>query len=350
MSSALTNAPLRILVTGATGYIGGSVLDHLLAHPKRSSFEIVSFARDAEKAQKLEAQFGVKTVLGSLDDVQKIEDAAAEADVVINMASSDHLPAAQAMLRGLKRRHEATGKTPAFIHTVCALHHALALAADPFLQSGTAQLIDNSVGTYSEHIKYDDTEVGPIQAVSKDAIHRTVDLEVVAADHEGEQSVPVHEDVSSNVSTGYVRTYIVLPGAIYGLASGPVFSAGLAHRQSAPIPWIIKASLARGTVGGFGEGTNVWPYVHIDDTASLYVALLDALVANPERPGHGWEGFYFGEAGSLRAGDLTATIAKVLAQQGKVQKAEVIPWTEEDIAKYFYGVRRLLCIALAHRD
>jgi uncharacterized protein YbjT (DUF2867 family) len=118
MSFTLARTPLRILVTGATGFIGGSVLDRLLAHPDRSSFEIISFSRDAEKAQKLEAQFGVKTVLGSLDDVQKIEDAAAEADLVINMADVDHLPAAQAILRGLKHRYEATGKASALIHTV----------------------------------------------------------------------------------------------------------------------------------------------------------------------------------------------------------------------------------------
>jgi uncharacterized protein YbjT (DUF2867 family) len=118
MSFTLARTPLRILVTGATGFIGGSVLDRLLAHPDRASFEIVSFSRDAEKAQKLEAQFGVKTVLGSLDDVQKIEDAAVEADLVINMADVDHLPAAQAILRGLKRRYEATGKASALIHTV----------------------------------------------------------------------------------------------------------------------------------------------------------------------------------------------------------------------------------------
>jgi uncharacterized protein YbjT (DUF2867 family) len=119
MSSSISRTPLRILVTGATGYIGGSVLDRLLTHPKRSSFELTSYARNAAKAQKLEAQFGVKSVLGSLDDVQTLEDAAAAADVVIHTADADHLPAAQAILRGLKRRHASTGEAPTFIHTVC---------------------------------------------------------------------------------------------------------------------------------------------------------------------------------------------------------------------------------------
>jgi hypothetical protein len=117
MSSSVSRTPLRILLTGATGYIGGSILDRLVSHPKRSSFEITSFSRNAAKAQKLESQFGVKSVLGSLDDVQQLEEAAATADVVIHTADADHLPAAQAILRGLKRRHASTGEAPTFIHT-----------------------------------------------------------------------------------------------------------------------------------------------------------------------------------------------------------------------------------------
>jgi hypothetical protein len=118
MSSSVSRTPIRILLTGATGYIGGSILDRLLSHPKRSSFEITSFSRNAAKAQKLESQFGVKSVLGSLDDFQQLEEAAATADVVIHTADADHLPAAQAILRGLKRRHASTRETPTFIHTV----------------------------------------------------------------------------------------------------------------------------------------------------------------------------------------------------------------------------------------
>lgn len=119
-----SNTPVKVLFTGATGYVGGAILDRLLVHAQRDSFEITSFSRDATKAQALEAQFGVKSVLGSLSDVQKLEDLAAGADIVLNTAASDDLPVIQAILRGLKRRHTATGETPAFIHTVSiGLHY-----------------------------------------------------------------------------------------------------------------------------------------------------------------------------------------------------------------------------------
>jgi uncharacterized protein YbjT (DUF2867 family) len=115
-----SRAPVRILLTGATGYIGGSVLARLLTHPRRAHFDIVSFSRNAERAKALAARFGVETVLGTYDDVAALEDAASGADVVIHTGSSQHIPAAQAILRGLRRRHASTGSPPHFIHTVSA--------------------------------------------------------------------------------------------------------------------------------------------------------------------------------------------------------------------------------------
>jgi nucleoside-diphosphate-sugar epimerase len=137
-----------------------------------------------------------------------------------------------------------------------------------------------------------------------------------------------------------VRTYIVSPGIIYGLASGPVLSAGLAKRQSFPVSWVIKAGAANGSVGTFADGSSVWPYVHIDDIAVLYIVLLDALCESPERAGHGWEGFYFGATASPRAGDIARYISDALAKVGKIRPAQgpLKPWTKEEIDKYFGGV------------
>jgi uncharacterized protein YbjT (DUF2867 family) len=122
-STTVLNTPLHILFLGATGYIGGSILGRLITHASRPSFEIVAYSRNADKAKKLETEFGLKSVLGSLDEVQKIEEAAAKADVVFHTAdSADHLPSAQAILRGLKRKHEESGKVPIYVHTVCPYH------------------------------------------------------------------------------------------------------------------------------------------------------------------------------------------------------------------------------------
>jgi hypothetical protein len=131
-------SPVKIFLTGATGYIGGAVLGRLIAHPEFSSFEISILVRDPIKAKRFEADFGLRPVIGSLDDLQLIEDEASRVDVYINTASyctifvtmlytnsfceqadADHYNATKAILAGLKRRYTTTGQTPTLIHTVC---------------------------------------------------------------------------------------------------------------------------------------------------------------------------------------------------------------------------------------
>lgn len=73
----------RIFFTGATGYIGGAVLQRLL---QDGTFEITALVRNADKAKKLN-ELGIKTVVGSLDDAEKIVAASAAADIVFNTAS-----------------------------------------------------------------------------------------------------------------------------------------------------------------------------------------------------------------------------------------------------------------------
>lgn len=88
----------RVLTTGATGwhnlnhkkcaliwpgYIGGSILDRLLAHHKNSTFEITTLVRSQDKARTL-TKFGVTPVVGSLSDLLLLESLAADADVVFD--------------------------------------------------------------------------------------------------------------------------------------------------------------------------------------------------------------------------------------------------------------------------
>lgn len=127
------SAKLEIFLLGVTGYIGGTVLQKLLVHPRRSDFNFTALVRSTEKAEKLKA-FGVASVIGSLSDVDTIEASASKSDVTVAMvcvahvlssefikffqANADDVPSVEAILRGLKKRYDATGKQPIFINTV----------------------------------------------------------------------------------------------------------------------------------------------------------------------------------------------------------------------------------------
>ncbi|KAG2003466.1 hypothetical protein CC2G_004068 [Coprinopsis cinerea AmutBmut pab1-1] len=107
----------QILFTGATGYIGGSVLARLLNHPIASKSTITAIVRSPDKAGKLK-QLGVNVVVGSHSDEALVEKLASGSDIVFALADADDLGAAKATLRGLKKRYEETKVPPTFIHTV----------------------------------------------------------------------------------------------------------------------------------------------------------------------------------------------------------------------------------------
>lgn len=103
--------PPKILLTGATGYVGGTVLHRLLNHPSfascpASSYPITLPIRPSagDRIPKLTATYGARVnplAITSLDDVDTLTALAAEHDVVINAGSGFHPASAEALVRGL---------------------------------------------------------------------------------------------------------------------------------------------------------------------------------------------------------------------------------------------------------
>ena len=93
---------MKVFVTGATGYIGGSVAERLIA----SGHQVVGLVRTAEKARLLKDR-GIEPVLGTLDDSEIITNAAHAADAVIHAASADHPGSVVTLVAALER----SGKT-----------------------------------------------------------------------------------------------------------------------------------------------------------------------------------------------------------------------------------------------
>ncbi|KAI9509792.1 hypothetical protein F5148DRAFT_1184421 [Russula earlei] len=299
LMSSLTKT--HIFFAGATGYIGGSVLQHLLDHPKRDTFQITALVRNVDKAKVLNT-LGVNAVVASLLDFDNVTELVAASNVVINTAESDNLDAIKAILRGLKSHHDKTGEVPIYIHT-----------------SGTGVLVDNAAGLHDTDVVYVDINPETIESLPETAPHRSVDLAVVSADREG-----------------YARTYIVLPPTIFGIATGKLYDLGISNRHSIQIPIAIKASLDRGQGGVIGEGKNTWPLVQIHELAEFYKILFDATLSDPSTP-HGREGYYFAENGEYKLHDLAKTYSRVLYDLGKGRGPDPTPFTTEEAQKYFGG-------------
>ncbi|KAJ7275729.1 NAD-binding protein [Mycena rebaudengoi] len=287
-------------LTGATGYIGGAVLTRFLQHPHADTFQFTVLVRDAKKAEKF-TEMGIHAVVGSHGDAELVERLASQADVVIATADCDDLDAAKATLRGLQKRH-ALGVTPIFINT-----------------SGTGVLAEDAKGMSAGTTVYDDSNADQIETLAPDQPHRPVDIAITRADAEG-----------------YVKTYIILPSTIYGMATGKFVDAGIQNPHSLQVPALIKAALDRGRAGMVGEGKNLWPNVEIHELADLYVALYDAIVGDADT-GHGRNGYYFGESGEHSLYDVGKAIGDALVSHGIGDNPEPTSFTQPELDKYFGG-------------
>jgi len=89
---------MKVFVTGATGYIGGSVAEGLVA----SGHQVLGLVRSTESAKaSLLKDRGIEPVLGNLDDSETLTNTALAADAVVHAANADHPGAVVTLLAAL---------------------------------------------------------------------------------------------------------------------------------------------------------------------------------------------------------------------------------------------------------
>ncbi|KAJ3516694.1 hypothetical protein NLJ89_g966 [Agrocybe chaxingu] len=297
---------LQIFFTGATGYIGGSLLTRLLRHKNAASFHIAVLVRSEDKAKKLQP-FGVDTIIGSYTDkdLTFLTNASAKADIVFSLVDADNLPPSKAILDGLKMKYEASGKPPVLIHT-----------------SGTGFVMSSDIqGVPDDDVSFSDLDVEKLAAIPQTALHQHVDVPIFEAD-----------------KAGYVRAYIVTPGTVFGYPMGPFVDIGIQNLHSISLPFLIEAAIRRKQGGYFGQGLNKWPLVDVEDTADLYLLLFDAIQGDPQGVP---SGYYFAENGEYTAIELATAISEALVDLGVGNTREPSPFTiEEEASKVFEPVRQ----------
>jgi nucleoside-diphosphate-sugar epimerase len=210
---------MDIFVTGASGYIGGSVAAALIAAGHRVS----GLARSPQTADAL-ARHGIAPVRGTLDDKDVLARAAAAADATVNAASADHRAAVEAMLEALA----GSGKT--FLHT-----------------SGSSIVGTRARGELTDAVFDEDTPFTPSPAR---AARVAIDATVRAAAKRG------------------VRSMVIAPSLIYGRGRG-------LHPHSIQVPWLIAVAKKYRVGKHIGPGENRWSNVHIDDLVALYALALE---------------------------------------------------------------------------
>lgn len=214
---------MNVFVTGASGYIGGSVAAALVSRGHR----VRGLLRSADRAEALRT-LGIEPVTGTLDDMPLLAAEAKRADAVVNAASSDHRGAIEALTEGL------AGSSKPLLHT-----------------SGISVCADDARGEASDKVHDEDTPIAPEpERLARAAVDRLV----VAAAKRG------------------VRSVVLCNPLIYGHGTG-------LHRDSIQIPLLARVARRDGVARCAGKGLNVWSTAHLDDVVDLYLLALESAPA-----------------------------------------------------------------------
>jgi nucleoside-diphosphate-sugar epimerase len=240
---------MNIFITGAAGYIGGSVAMALVTAGHR----VRGLTRRAATAERL-THSGIDPVVGALDDADLLSREARAADAVINAASSDHAGAARALIAGLEGSHKP------LLHT-----------------SGSSVIGDDARGNRASDTVFDD-EGTPLVVHPVRQPRRDIDLTVLGAAARG------------------IRSAVICPSLIYGVGRG-------LNPGSVQVPFLVNNAREQRVVQIVGSGSNLWSHVHIDDVVDLYLRALSHAPA---------AAFYFAENGEASFGEIGAAIAKRL--------------------------------------
>lgn len=247
---------MKIFLTGATGYIGGSLAQRLI----EVGHEVHGLVRSQNKASALERS-GIHPVIGTLDDAGILIDAAQKADGVINAASSDHRGAVEALIQGM------AGSEKPFIHT-----------------SGSSIVCDDARGAFeSPAIYHDDSYIRPIPL--------------------REARVAIDRFVRTAGITSGIRAIVLCPTMIYGTGRG-------LQKNSDQIPKLLKRSRDSGAGIYIGKGLNRWSDVYIDDMIDLYLLALEKAPSGS---------FFFAENGEESLKRIAESISNSLGFGGKTE-------------------------------
>ena len=278
----------RVLLTGVTGFVGGSVLASLYrVHP---NIHITALVRKEHNAEQLQAAYpDLIIIIGSLSSLSLLTSTAAAVDFVIHM-SGDNIPAVCAMIDGIASSCIGGKPLPRIISV-----------------SGPRSLIDRSLPVTgiedpNSKIWSDVADAHTILSLPKERLHTEADQEIIRY----------------SIAKG-VGTMLLSPGQLWGR------SRGLLKKEShAATYYAVAQSRRRAFV--IGDGSATWSWISIDDLGDTVVFLMEqATMSGDERRaqvGVNQEGYYFVQAGDSSMMERAEAVSKRLGL-GDVERVSV---------------------------
>ncbi|KAL4943459.1 hypothetical protein BDV06DRAFT_211031 [Aspergillus oleicola] len=295
----------NILLTGASGYLGGS----LLARWKEASLsphnKLYALVRSQTQADAVR-QYGAEPLILDLNDVDQVKKGIIDNEISVVFFLIDAFGSAtqRVMIDALSQVRQNTGKNVHFLHTTGAKAFSSHVGMSP-----TEPISDSDARLY----EIQKTTIAPEPNTWFSQIART------------------NVDIIEFAEAKGVMSYVFAPCIVYGVGEG--FGNKISIQDVA----VVKAARAAGRMFKVDEGRPVWPVCHIYDNTSLYIQILCRILEGSDI-GHGRNGFFLASPGSVPWDDIYAAFAKALAKRGVIADATVETADEVALKKMEQGL------------
>ncbi|KIK66786.1 hypothetical protein GYMLUDRAFT_37908 [Collybiopsis luxurians FD-317 M1] len=297
MSSA-TSTSTAVLLTGASGYLGGSLLVHLLRKFNLESHNVslYTLVRKPEQVVKVQELGGNVTVLvGDVLDAEGMKKLIIDnsISIVIETVDARQFAVAQPCIEALAVVKDKLDVPVHFVHT-----------------SG-AKMFSSHVGVdQSGFLNDDDGDVYNTMA-GLDTRHPVM-----------KKFVGLNNQIIDFAESKGVRAYIVAPPMVYGPGKG--FGNKISIQNVA----LVRVARALGQLYQVDKTDTIWALMHIDDQTSLYATVLSGILTL--KAPYGKNGFYFSENGTFSWRQLSLAIVNYLRKRNGLDGVDSLPAANDE--------------------
>ncbi|KAL5601557.1 hypothetical protein FOBRF1_009090 [Fusarium oxysporum] len=237
--------PHNILLTGASGYLGGDLLAELASTELPEYGQLFALIRSSEQADAVK-QLGAEPLTMDVYNEDAVREAVLSHEITVVLFLINAVsPASQKLfIKALGELKKKTGSDVHFLHT-----------------TGAKMFSSHSGAPTDRELSDNDPELFAVQKAQRAPLMRF------------QEALDTNNTIIELSEASQVKSYIFAPCIVYGKGRG--FGNPISIQTVA----IVQAAKALRRVYRTDAGAPIWPVSHIADNTNLYVQILRTILA-----------------------------------------------------------------------